>query len=337
MQGRILVVGPSWVGDMVMAQSLFITLKRQQPDAAIDVLAPEWSLPILERMPEVADGLAMPVGHGQLGLGKRWQLGKSLRARNYTQAIVLPNSYKSALVPWVANIPQRTGFRGEWRYGLLNDIRTLDREQLPMTVQRYVALGLPAHQSVAMDLPRPRLQRSPERLAELIRTLGLDTSRPAAALMPGAEFGPAKQWPATHFAALAQARLEQGEQVWLLGSAKDRPVGDAIAGIAGEGVRNLCGQTQLADAVDLIGAARVAVTNDSGLMHVAAALDTPVVAIFGSSSPRHTPPLAERASIQYLALSCSPCFKRVCPLGHTRCLHAIAPEQVMRAIDGCTH
>lgn len=330
---RILVVGPSWVGDMVMAQSLFMTLKAAEPRVEIDVLAPGWSLPILARMPEVRQGIAMPLGHGQFGLKARWQLGRRLAGSGYDQAIVLPGSLKSALVPLFAAIPRRTGFRGEMRYGLLNDMRRLDKQALPMTVQRFVALGLPAGAVQPPTTPVPRLRADPANFARLREQFGLLADRPAVAFMPGAEYGPAKQWPLPHYGELARRLVELGQQIWVLGSAKDRAAGDEIARLGGEGVFNLCGSTQLADAVDLLDAAAAAVTNDSGLMHVVAALDKPLVAIYGSSTPHHTPPLSDQAQSLYLGLDCSPCFQRVCPLGHTRCLTEILPQQVLQALS----
>ncbi len=328
---RILVVGPSWVGDMVMAQSLFVTLKRGGP-CEIDVLAPGWSLPILARMPEVRRGVAMPLGHGEFGLGKRWALGRELAAEGYDQAILLPNSLKSALVPFFARIPLRTGFRGEMRYGLLNDLRLLDETALPMTVQRFVALGRPADAAQPPAFPNPHLLADAANQATLHSRLGLTDDRPGIAFMPGAEYGPAKQWPLPHYAAVARELVGRGYQVWILGSAKDRPAAEEIAADTPM-VHNLAGRTQLGDAVDLLALAEAAVTNDSGLMHVAAALDVPLVAIYGSSSPEHTPPLSGKVSIRSLGLECSPCFKRVCPLGHTRCLVDITPASVLQALE----
>lgn len=329
---RILIVGPAWVGDMVMAHSLVQTLLQRHPRALIDVLAPGWSLPLLTRMPGVHEGIEMPLGHGQFGVATRWRLGRYLRGR-YDQAIILPGSLKSALVPFFAGIPQRTGYRGEHRYALINDMRPLDKARLPMTVQRFTALGLPAEAAMPPSYPRPRLAVDAANQARLMRELALDTALPPIALMPGAEYGPAKQWPLPHFAELARRLIESGRQVWILGSAKDRAAGEAIANQAGAGVINLCGQTRLEDAVDLLALAQACVTNDSGLMHVAAALDRPTVALFGSSSPAHTPPLSARAKVLYLGLDCSPCFKRVCPLGHTRCLADIRPSQVINALQ----
>jgi heptosyltransferase-2 len=329
---QILVVGPSWVGDMVMAQSLFMTLKAEGP-CEIDVLAPGWSLPILERMPEVRHGIAMPLGHGQLQLKVRWQLGRQLAKNGYDQAIVLPGSLKSALAPFFASIPKRTAFRGEMRFGLVNDMRPLNKAKLPMTVQRFVALGRPAGASLPQPFPRPRLVADPANQAALRIAHQLDADRPAVSFMPGAEYGPAKQWPLPHFAALARDLVENGYQVWVLGSAKDASAGAEIAAAAGVGVFNLCGSTQLADAVDLLAMSAAAVTNDSGLMHVAAALDCPLVAVYGSSTPDHTPPLSDRVAVRYLRIECSPCFERQCPLGHTRCLHDITPQSVLASLD----
>lgn len=333
---KILVVGPSWVGDMVMAQSLFALLKRggpNAPDTTIDVLAPAWSLPILARMPEVRRGVVMPIGHGEFGFGVRWKLGRELAAERYDQAIVLPNSLKSAIVPFAARIPRRTGFVGELRYGLLNDTRRLDEAALPMTVQRFVALGRPAGSPLPEPFPLPRLTADAANQTDLRQRLGLATDRPAVVFMPGAEYGPAKQWPLPHFAALARELVIRGYQVWVTGSAKDKAAAAEICA-DNPGVIDLAGRTQLGDAVDLLALAEAAVTNDSGLMHVAAALDVPLVAIYGSSSPEHTPPLAQKVAIRTLRLDCSPCFKRTCPLGHTRCLTEISPESVIAALEG---
>ncbi len=334
---KYLIVGPSWVGDMVMAQSLFMLLKQQDPRAEIDVLAPAWSRPIVARMPEVSGMLDMPVGHGKVGLGERYRLGKSLRERGYDQAIVLPNSLKSALIPWWAKVPRRTGWRGEMRYGLLNDLRVLDKAALPLMVQRFDALALPAESQVPQKLPNPRLQTDAANQAAALARLGLSLDRPALALCPGAEFGEAKRWPEYHYAALARQRIAQGAQVWLFGSAKDHPVGEQIRALLPEDQRdqcfNLAGQTSLADAVDLLALAQAVVSNDSGLMHVAAALARPLVVMYGSTSPGFTPPLAEQVRILRLGLDCSPCFQRECPLGHLKCLRDLPPERANAALD----
>jgi heptosyltransferase-2 len=326
---RILVVGPSWVGDMVMAQSLFKALKQQHPDAVIDVLAPGWSRPLLERMPEVAGAIDMPVGHGRLDLKTRWQLGRTLRRHHYDQAILLPNSLKSALVPFWAGIPKRTGWLGEMRYGLLNDARKLDKSRLTMTVQRFVALAHAPDLGAIPEIPIPNLQVDVTN-AQLARaTFGLGEGKhPVLALCPGAEYGPAKRWPEAHYGELAREMISNGWNVWLFGSQKDQSVCAEIRSIAGEGCSDLSGRTSLAQAVDLLSLADAVVSNDSGLMHVAAALDRPLVAIYGSSDPGFTPPLNERSKVITLGLECSPCFKRECPLGHLKCLRDIPVARV---------
>ena len=331
MSADILVVGPSWVGDMVMAQALFMRLKQRNPDAAIDVVAPGWSLPILARMPEVRAGVELPLGHGEFAPATRWAIGRSLRARAYAQALVLPGSWKSALLPLAAGIPRRTGYRREFRYGLLNDLRTLDRQRLPTTVQQFVALAEDRQSTAAPTVPEPRLRSEPTAALAAMQKLGLDAQRPAVALMPGAEYGPAKRWPAAHYSTLALELVTRGVQVWVLGSAKEHALGATIAGTT-PGVHNLCGQTQLVEVVDLLATARACVSNDSGLMHVAAAVGTPLVAIYGSSSPKMTPPLSASAQILYLSLDCSPCFARECPLGHLRCLNDIGVPRVLAAL-----
>ncbi len=330
----VLVIAPSWVGDMVMAQSLFRLLKAQDPQRAIDVLAPGWTLPLLERMPEVRTAINMPLGHGELKLGVRRRLGISLRSGEYAQAIVLPNSLKSALIPYWARIPRRTGYVGELRQLLLNDCRRLDSQRLPMTVQRFVALGLPDGAPLPEPVPVPQLvSREDDRKAAAKRLGLVNKYRPVLALCPGAEFGPAKQWPEEYYAQVAQTWLDKDWHVWLFGSANDAAVCNRINGLAGDRCANLAGRTSLAEAIDLLAMAAFVVSNDSGLMHVAAALQRPMVAIYGSSDPGFTPPLSDTAKVERLGLECSPCFKRECPLGHLKYLKELAPERIIRAME----
>jgi heptosyltransferase-2 len=327
---RILVVGPSWVGDMIMAQSLFKQLKRTDAKCEIDVVAPSWSLPVIERMPEVRQGVAVDVGHGEFGLGKRRELARQLRAKQYDRAIVLPRSFKSALIPWFTNIPKRTGFRGEMRFGLINDMRALDKRVLDQTAKKFVALGL-ADGAPVKDLQYPELNISLENQQAVMQRMNLGQDKPVVAMMPGAEYGPAKCWPLASFAKLSNSLINAGYTVWVLGSANDDPAGQFLA--ENGGARNLCGKTTLADAIDLLAYCEHAVTNDSGLMHVAAAVGTYVHAIYGSSSPDYTPPLTDRASIHYKRLDCSPCFERECPLAHLNCLNSISADDVMAGFD----
>lgn len=325
---KFLIVGPAWVGDMVMAQSLFKHLKtRYGTDTIIDVVAPAWSLPVLHRMPEVRRGIALDVKHGEFGWSARKTLGMGLRSEGYDRAIVMPITWKSALVPFFAGIPVRTGFIGELRFGLLNDRRKLDKKAMPMMVQRYLALDEPG-----AGIQNPVLRVDAANQRRLIAALGLDAARSAIAFFPGAEYGPAKRWPPEHFAALANMLGDRGYQIWVMGSAKERELGEVIAADNGA-VVNLCGQTQLADAIDLIAFCKAAVTNDSGLMHIAAAVGVPVTVIYGSSTPEHTPPLTDKKQAVSLNLACSPCFKRVCPLGHTKCLTKITPQRVFECLS----
>jgi heptosyltransferase-2 len=287
-------------------------------------------------MPEVARGVELDVGHGELAFGRRRAVGRRLRTERYTRAIVLPRSAKSALVPWFARVPLRTGFRGELRYGLLNDVRSLDAS-LDQTVKRFLALGQPRGTAPAQSLParlRPRLTSDASNLERLRAVHALRGEAPLVALMPGAEYGPAKRWPPAHYGALASALANEGAEVVVLGSAKERAIGDAVAaGASHPAVHNLCGATSLADAVDLLASAAAAVSNDSGLLHVAAAAGAPVVAIYGSSSPAFTPPLTDAAAVVSLDLECSPCFARDCPLKHMRCLNDLTPTAVLRAVE----
>ena len=332
----ILVIGPAWVGDMVMAQVLFRLLKQQQPDVNIDVLAPAWSAPLLARMPEVRASFDLPLKHGEFGFAARKKIGHSLRGK-YQQAILLPNSWKSALVPFFADIPLRTGWRGEMRFGLLNDIRTLDKEKHPLMIERFSALAYPQNTVLPAQLPRPHLAIKADELAAALQKYQLSVDAHILALCPGAEFGPAKRWPERHYAAVASQRIEDGEQVWIFGSAKDVPVAEAIRQLLPESQRRHChvlaGKTSLAEAIDLLSCANAVVTNDSGLMHIAAALNRPLVAVYGSSSPQFTPPLADAVEVVRLGLDCSPCFKRECPLGHLNCLNELLPSRVLDALS----
>ncbi|MCB5206943.1 lipopolysaccharide heptosyltransferase II [Methylovorus mays] len=332
---KILVMGPSWVGDMVLAQSLFKALRQQDPDVIIDVAAPSWTLPLLERMPEVNQGIALPFKHGQLALLERIRFGRALRKAHYTQSIMLTNSLKSAILPLAAGIPQRTGFLGEQRYGLLNDIRPLDKKQLPRTVDRFVALSQPRNiePQRPIAIRNPSLQANPEQAKAALVRLGHALPQvPVLALCPGAEYGEAKRWPVEYYAEVARAAIAQGWQVWLFGSGKDIPVTHEINRLSNMACLDLGGKTQLGEAIDLMALCTAVVSNDSGLMHVAAALDKKLIAVYGSSDPHHTPPMSSKAIIEYLGLECSPCFKRECPLGHLNCLKMISPGRVISSI-----
>lgn len=330
---KILVVAPSWIGDLVLAQPLLKLLHARNPGLVLDALAPRWTLPLLDRMPEVRNAIESPFAHGDLRLGDRRRLGRELARESYDQAIVLPNTFKSALATFFARIPVRTGYVGEFRYVLLTDARKPDDERLPQLAQRYAALALPRGEALPSPLPTPGLRVDEAGRRAVLGRLGLDRNRPVAALCPGAEFGPAKRWPARYFAELAQGLAARGCAVWLIGSQSDRQTGDEIERAATGVCRNLCGETSLTEAIDLLATCSLVVSNDSGLMHVAAALGRPLVALYGSSSPGYTPPLSADARILKLDLPCSPCFQRECPLGHFNCMMQLVPDKVLGAID----
>lgn len=329
---RTLIVAPNWIGDALLAQPLFGRLREQDAHQCIDVVAPPWTAPVLARMPEIDDVIPASFAHGQFALGARRKLGHQLRERRYDRAIVLPNSWKSALVPFFADIPARIGFIGEARHGLLNVRHKLDKSALPLMAERYAKLAERPDETPHRPLHASHLQVDEGNQLIALNRLGLDRSKPIVAMCPGAEFGPSKRWPVEHYASLAARLAQQGIAVWLFGSAKDSPIGEEIVRMSNGACVNLCGRTDLYAAIDLLALARCVVTNDSGLMHVAAALHRPLVALFGSSSAAHTPPLTDRARLISLNLSCSPCFQRECPLGHHKCMRDMLPALVEQEI-----
>jgi len=321
---------------MVMAQTLYKLLRQRRPDVSIDVLAPPATLPLVTRMAEIDRGLPFEVGHGELRWGYRQTTARRLQQADYTQAIILPNSLKSALVPWLAGIPVRTGFRGEFRYGLVNDMRLLDKVRLPRMIDRFVTLGLPIN-AAPPAISFPELQVDLENQVQLLASLGLDPADKILGLCPGAEFGDAKRWPAEHYAAVAEMAIAQGMQVWIFGGPGDQAAAQEIrAGVSAahqSRLVDLTGKTKLVDAIDLLSLCQLVISNDSGLMHVAAAVGCPTAVVYGSTSPAFTPPLTNKLHILSNPLDCSPCFKRTCPLGHKNCLNQLLPTQFASIID----
>ena len=325
---KILVISPSWVGDCMLMQPMLMRLMQRHPGCRIDVFALPWAEKLLHAMPEVHEVIINPFAHGALQPAARYRLGKQLRTAHYDQAVMLPNSWKSALVPFFANIPLRTGFVGEMRYGLLNDARKLDKTALPLMVERFAQLAEQPRDNIPRPLPNPKLEIPQTRRDATLHKLGLTLDKPVAVFCPGAEYGPAKRWPAAYYADIAQRLRQRGYTVWLIGSAKDKPVADEISQLAGGHCINLCGRTDLGDALALLSCAQLVISNDSGLMHLAAALDRPMLALFGSSSPQFTPPLSAQARVVRLDIECSPCFERECPLGHFNCMMQLTPDIV---------
>ena len=329
MAERILVVAPSWVGDAILSEPLLALLREPYEEPIVDVLAPPWCAPVYARMRGLGRIIEAPASHGEFGWRPRRALGHALREGRYTRAYVLPNTWKSALVPYFARIPRRVGYVGEARYGLLTDARKLDRKATPQLVARYAALALPRGAPAAVRAPRLVADR--QNLRAAMHAMSLSRERPVAIVCPGAEYGPAKRWPAEYFARLCARLAHDGYALWILGSPNDRaPAAALVAALPSQisSVVDLTGRTDLGTAIDLMSVAHVVVTNDSGLMHAAAAVDAPLVALFGSSSPAYTPPLSPSARIAKIDIACSPCFKRECPLGHFRCMRDLSPEMV---------
>lgn len=336
-EDKLLIVAPAWIGDMIISQALYITLKEQRPNIKIDVLAPKSTLGLATRMPQINHCIEQPLQHGELKLHSRYQQAKRLRKKHYSQAIILPNSFKSALTPWWAHIKKRTGWLGEQRYLLLNDIRKLDKQQYISLQERYIALGLPNHANLPDNLAKPELRVSADNLNNCLIKLNLTQDhRPIIALCPGAAYGSAKRWPIEYFIKIATHFLQQNYQVWLFGSIKEQVLANDIQTATANTCFNLTGKTSLLDAIDLLSIATLAICNDSGLMHIAAAVNIPVIALYGSSSPYYTPPLTTKASILQLNYDCIPCFKRECALQaeqYLRCLKHLTPDMVITASE----
>ena len=336
MYKKILIIAPSWVGDMVMAQSLMMALKQQNADTEIHVLAPSWTKALTSRMPEVSQAIHSPFKHGELGLMNRVRLGRKLKSYSYDEAYVLPNSFKSALVPFFAKVPKRIGWRGEFRFGILNQIRFLNKADYPLMVQRFSALAYPPNSPLGKKIYQPKLQVSVNQVSLTLEQFNLNqetlTKQKIIAICPGAEFGPSKRWPVEHFTQCINLLVDLGWHIWLFGSEKDKTISEYILKNSTVTCVDFIGKTSLDQAIDLLSVVNAVVTNDSGLMHIACALSKPVVAIYGSTSTEFTPPLGETVKVVERPLPCRPCFKRICPLGHHKCMKEIKPEEVILAV-----
>ncbi|WP_432380574.1 lipopolysaccharide heptosyltransferase II [Duganella sp. P38] len=336
---RTLIISPNWIGDAVMAQPLLQLLRAAHPERPIDVLAPPAVSPVWRQAAEVDEVLETPFRHGALQLRQRWQFARLLRRRGYADAYILPNTIKYALIPWLAGIRRRVGYQGESRYGLINVMHHDEAPPRPM-VAFYAALARPPvtvqGPALRAALPRPRLTVGGAQVAAAFARCGLDPARPLVAMAPGAEFGGAKRWPARHFAALAQALLarDPATQIALLGSPKDEQAcAEVAAGLPAAAAFNLAGVTSLAEAIALLARAAAVVANDSGLLHIASALNRPVLALYGPTDPDHAPPFSDLAASVSLRLDCAPCKQRECPLGHQDCMVKLTPELAWRHLQ----
>lgn len=330
---KYLIIAPSWVGDLIISQALFKFLKKQNKNCSIDVLSNKVLHPILKHMPEVDNYLSLPFEHGELNLFGRFRIAKELRKRSYTHSCILPNSFKSALIPFWANIPIRTGWLGEFRYILLNNIK-LSAQKTQRMVDRFVTLGIDSSEKLPNKVSFPQLIVSQKQLEITFSNLKIvPPKRPILAICPGAEYGAAKRWPASYFAEVAKVKKSEGWEIWIFGGPKDKYFAQEIQNHSENTYLDLTGRTNLGEAIDLLSLVTIVLTNDSGLMHIAAALSIPLVAIYGSTLPAFTPPLTNKRKILSLNLACSPCFKRECPLKHVKCLRNLQPKLVLRAID----
>ncbi len=296
---NILVFSPAWVGDMVMAQTLFKVLHQQYPDVTLDVIAPPWPYDLLQRMPEVNNHYKIAVQRGAFSWQARRDIADNIKDKQYDWAITMPVTWKSALNGYWSGALRRTGFLGEMRFGLLNDWRQLDTKKLPYMVQRYVSLGLDSSAPIPElnAISKPQLAVDKNNITHWLQQLNITQRKPIVALMPGAEFGPAKRWSTENYALIARHLIESGCQVLILGSPKDFATAEDIVLKSGVPLLNLCGKTSLLDAVDILSCVNLAISNDSGLMHIAAAVNIPQIAIYRSSTPEFTPPLNSKAIV----------------------------------------
>ncbi len=328
---KILVTGPSWIGDMVMAQSLFILLKKMRPYCRIDVLAPPATAAVVGRMPEVSRCIPFNSRHGKLDLLMRIKTGLALKTAHYDEAIIIPKTLKAALPSMFAGIPKRAGFRSH--FGMVNRVRSYSKSRDDLFIKRYLSLSSDtAYDMEFEDIPKPQLQIDCQNKDVLLTKYGLKPDE-FVVFAPGAEFGPAKKWPSEYFAELADLLNNRRLKICIVGSDKDKKTSsEIIENSKHPEIVNLCGLTKLPDAIDIISAANAVFTNDSGLMHISTACDTQVFAIFGSTSSRYTPPISRPGLSKVIqsGLSCSPCFDRECRYGHYDCLRQISPLHVFK-------
>ncbi|MBC8302012.1 MAG: lipopolysaccharide heptosyltransferase II [Pelagibacterales bacterium] len=324
---KFLVIAPSWIGDLVISQSFLKQLKLFYPKALIDVIARKELFPILNFMPEVNNLYNLDIKHGSLGLIKRYKLAKKIALNSYTKAFVLTNSFKSAIIPWLAGIPVRVGYLGELRYGLINKTYHLKKHQISMADRYYKLIDSTYHDNL-----RPELLVNEKEKKIVNKKFNIDGSKKNIFLCPDAEYGEAKRWPTKKWIELALEFKKQNYQTYFLG--KDLRFNDSLNQVIknnDKSIVSLISKTNIEEAAYLLASSDLVITNDSGLMHVASSVNAELIAIYGSSSPEYTPPLSkpEKHRIIYKNIECSPCFKKICPLGHFNCMHTISINEVI--------
>ena len=327
----ILIVPYMWIGDFVRCHTVVRLLRERHPDCAIDMLTTPTAAPLLDYMPGVRKGVIVELPRKRLALRHHRALAHRLRPQGYGRALIMPRTWKSALAPYLAGIPVRTGFPGEARFGLINDLRFGER-RLPRMVDRCAALALQKHEQPPAEWPLPQLCVPASDVERWRERFAPADSRPAIAFAPGA-VGPSKRWLAAHYAKAAAELVIEGHTVWIVGGPLEKELAAEISKGNPAFIRDLTGP-DLRNAILALAAARLVVSNDSGLLHVAAALGRPTIGIFGPTSPWHWAPLNPISAVLETSttLPCKPCHKPICRLGHHRCMGDIAPEQVAAAI-----
>jgi heptosyltransferase-2 len=323
---RILIIPQNWLGDIVMSQTLLKRVKSENPTALIDILVNSTFKNLVERMPEINKAIILDCGHKELGFFKRLNLAKKIKG-NYDQSIVLSRSIKSALVPYLAKVPIRTGELGESRYLLINDLRKFTKENRRKTAFRYVSMYSKTEETLD-EKYYPELKLDSENIKALFKKYKLNLEKKIVIFAPGAAFGPSKMWPVEKFKELGE-KLNKDFFILILGSDKEKNIGDKI--VTNKNMVNLCGKTSITDATDLMHVSEFCVSNDSGLMHLASATNTKSISIYGATSPQLTPPLTKNKEIHYKGLPCSPCFEKICKYGHYNCLVEIQADDVFKS------
>ena len=324
---KLLIIPQNWLGDIVMSQALLKRIKFDNPDTLIDILIDSYMKGVVTRMPEINKAIVLNCKHREFGLFKRLKLANEIKASAYSQSIILSRSIKSALIPYLARIPIRTGELGESRYILINDLRKFTKDNRRKTAFRYASM-FTKKEEVLDEKYYPSLKSDPEKIKILSSKYKIDLEKKIIIFAPGAAFGPSKMWPVEKFKELGE-KLNKDFFILVLGSKSEKSIGDKI--VTNKNVINLCGETSITDAIDLMHISEFCVSNDSGLMHLAAATNTKSISIYGATSPELTPPLTSNKQIHYRGLPCSPCFEKICKYGHYNCLVEIQANDVFKS------